>query len=96
MILLDQTFSPWSIERRRDERLGCVEVEFGICSPALLPVPVRCAVAGGAALVEHNQRCQEFHLLPISFLNRPAVVVGGGSGHDDTASSTSSKNVVAL
>lgn len=36
------------------------------------------------------------YLRPISFRSRPAAVFGGGSGHDDVASSTSSRNVVAL
>lgn len=28
MILLDQSFSPWSLWRHRDESLGCVEVDL--------------------------------------------------------------------
>jgi hypothetical protein len=36
------------------------------------------------------------HLLPVSFLNLAAAVVGGGSGQVETASSISSKKVVLL
>lgn len=52
----------------------------------------------GAIPTIHNSkhRLAGAHRLPVSFRNLPAAVVGGGSGHEETASSISSRNVVLL